>query len=647
MAMAHRSPPLANPVPEVSLLDEVNRKCRLFSEKFQGLDLQADISTLKLPTVGAVDTAGFPLSGEYFYVRRSELMNKLVAVVIEWLNAGRVPLLRNILGFRRSGKSYTLATFACALRLNNYRVLYIHNCSYWAATPLGYLRAEALSTFYGDPDKQNFILNATSIDEILQVLAVSKVIVVADQVGWLYQRINVLGQGAVPYPGSVDVLAALARLSGATLVFTAASAQKTSALVECFHQCDKQNTIHAFDGFRDEEFEIFRQRLPAYSGLGEEAIEKLWRLTGFLPGLLTLPGGADFCLSSTQKQSATQIDDGWINPIRRAVTEFVATCLTYTQEKHKASHEAAVFGTKYSGDQSLINFDIVSIPNKERMVSCPSIFCKDLLSDHLAKSDLEHKTKRLTYLRTEMEKVDQEPTKLGDAAEDYLITFMEVHKQCPVRLPGTSPMLFPQGHIPLTECKKFNGMCPNLSELTGDYEKQSKSSEPMAIGYFPSGKFLRYIDFVVRVLINRKEGEKDLMIVVVGQITLSQPADHDHTWKFFERDYIGWQGGYNASEADTRFVLTWFTPHRMPDLTAFSFENEAMDGTTINIDFGSFTGTLGKVFSDLCNPDYFKPCSCTTFCPKQCGCRKAGIPCRMNCACKNAADCKNAIAWTS
>ena len=246
-----------------------------------------------------------------------------------------------------------------------------------------------------------------------------------------------------------------------------------------------------------------------------------------------------------------------------------------------------------------------------------------------------------------MEKVNQEPTKLGDAAEDYLIAFMEVHKQCPMQLPNTLPSLFPDGSIPLTQCKKFNGILPNSMELTGDYETQSSGNEPMAIAYFPSGKFLRYIDFVVRVLIKRKEGEKDLMIVVVGQITLSQPVDHAHTWKFFELDYAGWQSGYDASKVETSFVLAWFTPHKMPDLAKFDFKGQTMAGTTTNVDFGSFTGTLGEVFAPLCNPDYFKSCDCTTLCPKQCRCRKAGIPCRKGCACKNAKDCKNTIVWTS
>jgi hypothetical protein len=92
----------------------------------------------------------------------------------------------------------------------------------------------------------------------------------------------------------------------------------------------------------------------------------------------------------------------------------------------------------------------------------PSLFCKDLLSDHMATSDLEHKKARLVYLRADMKKVQQEPTKLGDAAEDYLIAYMEVHKQCPMQIPNTSATLFPEGHIPLEECKKFNGMLPNF-----------------------------------------------------------------------------------------------------------------------------------------------------------------------------------------
>jgi hypothetical protein len=340
-------------------------------------------------------------------------------------------------------------------------------------------------------------------------------------------------------------------------------AQKTSAFVDCFNNCDKGSTIPLFDGFSIEEFEIFRQRVPVYSGLDAKAVEKLERLTGFLPGLLSLPGGADFSLSPTPLLVIQPGDDRWITPLQRAVGEFVATCMTNTQDKHKGSHEAAVFGTAYKGDQSLINFDIVSIPDDIAMVSCPSLFCKDLLSDHMAESDHNHKQNILLSLHTDMKKVDQEPTKLEDAVEDYLIAFMEVHKKCPMRIPSTLPTLFPAGHhIPLMQCKKFDDRFPSSFELIGDYQTQAKAPTPSAFAYFPSGKFLRYIDFVVRVLIKTKDDQKDLMVVVVGQITLSLPSDHAHTWKFFETDYVEWQGGYEADKVETKFVLAWFTPHR-------------------------------------------------------------------------------------
>jgi hypothetical protein len=113
---------------------------------------------------------------------------------------------------------------------------------------------------------------------------------------------------------------------------------------------------------------------------------------------------------------------------------------------------------------------------------------------------------------------------------------MEVHKKCPMRIPETSPALFPGSCIPLTECKKFDDMVPHLGVLTGDYHTQAASNEPIAFAYLPSGKFLRYIDFVVRVLIKNMGDQKDLMVVVVGQITLSLPSLHAHTWKFFEED---------------------------------------------------------------------------------------------------------------
>lgn len=90
------------------------------------------------------------------------------------------------------------------------------------------------------------------------------------------------------------------------------------------------------------------------------------------------------------------------------------------------------------------------------------------------------------------------------------------------------------------ECKKLHGMCPNMLELTGDYLAQAsrKATTPSAIAYFPKSKFLCYSDFVLRVLYKTKEGEKDLMVLVVGQITLSLPTDHNHTWNFFESDYF-------------------------------------------------------------------------------------------------------------
>jgi hypothetical protein len=613
--------------------------------------LDADISTLRLPTVGRVDEARFPLNGEYVYVHRKGFTALLVDVVNTWVRIGKKPMRRNILGFRRSGKSYALATFACALRSKNFNVLYIHNCSYWAATPLEYLRAEALSTFYGFPDKQTSIVEATTIDEILKILTDCKVIVVADQVGELYQKFNIPGQGSVQTQKSVIVLKALAQLSNSTLVFTATSTRKTSAFVDCFNNCAKGITIPLFDGFSIKEFEIYRQRVPVYNGLDAEAVEKLERLTGFLPGLLSLPGGTDFKVSPTHVPANQPDDDRWINPLQRAVTTFVATCMTNIQDKHEQSHEAAVFGIEYIGDHSNINFDIVSIPDGGGMVCCPSAFCKDLLSDHMAATDLNHKKNRLTSLHADMKKVDQEPTKLGDAAEDYLIAFMEVHRKCPMQIPNISPSLFPDGHIPLTECKKFQGMFPNLIDLIGDYQTQVSPNAPTAsaFAYFPSGKFLRYIDFVVRVLIKNKEGQKDSMVVVVGQITLSLPSDHAHTWKFFERDYLEWQGGYDANKVETTFVLAWFTPHSTPDLTSFSFDGQAMRGKTVNIafnDFGRIDGILQDVFLPLCNPDRFKPCTCGTGCPAQCGCRKAGIPCRSNCSCRNTNICCNNYSWT-
>lgn len=68
----------------------------------------------------------------------------------------------------------------------------------------------------------------------------------------------------------------------------------------------------------------------------------------------------------------------------------------------------------------------------------------------------------------------------------------------------------------------------------------------------PKGKFLCYIDFVVRVLIKTKEGGKDWMVLVAGQITLSLPTDHSHTWKFFQTDYLEWQGGYDIDKSGYR-----------------------------------------------------------------------------------------------
>jgi hypothetical protein len=109
---------------------------------------------------------------------------------------------------------------------------------------------------------------------------------VADQVVGLYQKCNIPGQGSVQTQESLTVLRALAQLSGSTLVFTAANAQKTSAFVDCFNNCKRVKTIPFFYGFSIEEFEIYRQRVPVYSNLDAEAVEKLERLTGFLPGLL-------------------------------------------------------------------------------------------------------------------------------------------------------------------------------------------------------------------------------------------------------------------------------------------------------------------------------------------------------------------------
>jgi hypothetical protein len=215
----------------------------------------------------------------------------------------------------------------------------------------------------------------------------------------------------------------------------------------------------------------------------------------------------------------------------------------------------------------------------------------------MAPTDLNHKKNRLTSLHADMKKVDQEPTKLGDAVEDYLIAFMEVHRKCPMQIPNTLPTPFLEGHIPLMQCKKFHGMFPSSFELTGDYQTQvsPNAPTPSAFAYFPSGKFLRYIDFVVRVLIKTKDGQKDFMVVVVGQITLSLPSDHAHTWKFFETDYLEWQGGYDADKVDTKFVLAWFTPHQMPDLTSFSFEGQAMRGETVNIALKSVGGIDGNL----------------------------------------------------
>lgn len=102
--------------------------------------------------------------------------------------------------------------------------------------------------------------------------------------------------------------------------------------------------------------------------------------------------------------------------------------MTNSNDKHTKSHEAAVFGTEYTSDPSLINFDIVSIPNKDGMVTCPSEFCKNLLSDCMPKTDVNYKKKQLASLHADMKKkVDEEPMKLCGTAKDYLIAFMEIH----------------------------------------------------------------------------------------------------------------------------------------------------------------------------------------------------------------------------
>lgn len=142
-------------------------------------------------------------------------------------------------------------------------------------------------------------------------------------------------------------------------------------------------------------------------------------------------------------------------------------------------------------------------------------------------------------------------------------------------------------------------------------------------------------------------GWNGVLLVLAGQITLSRPADHEHTWKFFRTDYQEWTRGYLEKDVDTQFLLSWFTPHSNPDLCKFLFEGSGITGKTKNFHFGEFRlvdGKLGAAFSPLCNPSHFKFCSCKTGCPSSGGCRQGNIlPCRPMCFCKSS--CRNHCQW--
>lgn len=638
-------------------LEEVKKRCKKISEENISFDVNKDVSLLVVPTVSSVNDSRFPRDGKYVYVRRAGPMGKLVELVRNWANSGQGGMLRNILGFKRCGKSYTLATFVCYLRNNDIRVLYIHQCRFWALDPLGYLKKEAIATFHGDEEMQKQIDAASELSEVVKMIGDKQVVVVADQVGALYEKeLSTDGVLAKRYSGSPVVVEAILRLSGLTLVITAASARKTTAFVDCFNNCDQNNTIPFFDGFTGDEFQTYRLRVPAYRGMDDADVFRLERLTGFLPGLLSLPRGDAFKLHP-DVMDLQNVDV--LSEVQSVMLTFMAGCCSGMTEKHSRSHEAAVFGRPYNGNEAEIDFDVVSLPGENKEVSCPSLFCKDVLSDYMAEANANHKMQRLQALYAYLDKVKQEspqePTKVGDAVEDCLIAFMQVHKKCPMQIPLSHSTALGEkfrNYIPLNRSRTFDSIYPAPMDLKGDYDVQARSAEPTAIAYFPSGKFLRYIDFVVRVFIKNGHNDgKHQMLIVVGQITFSRPVDHAHTWRFFQEDYVQWMTGYNGDQVDTQFILAWFTPHAKPELDQFEFTNESMTGETLNVSFDSFKpidGDLDMYLSPLRNENVFKPCACRTGCPATCGCRKTCIPCRSDCACQGSGPvCQNKIEWLS
>lgn len=487
---------------------------------------------LMVPTVSGIHRERFGEDSQYVYVHRPSTIDVLVRIVMGWAvklnttpslpNSGG--LLRTVLGFRRSGKSFLLATLVAMIRKQTpkFRVLYIHHCESWRSRPLENLKLEVLAAFHGELQIQKQIDTLSTMPDILQFVIDYKVVVVADQVDSLYEKIHSDLDG-VARP-AVQLLLHLKALSRNTLVIQAASSRKTKAFAECLSDLGNQQSIVPLNhGFSMEEFNVFRQYCAPYSGFTEDDFDTIEDLTGFFPGLLTLPGG-DFKLLQQQSDSETIMTASVA--FQQLVVAFdasVSTSLAYASTDKHMSYLAALTESQFTGDRTQIDFDLVSLPNASSMVFCPSRYISRRVSSFLLLKEQSHIGTLLASLEQKIKDSTQEPKKLGDAAEDYLMAYMKQKKRAP--MPPLNPQLSTH-HIILKHVREFSLLSPQPYVLSIDYKEQSLTTQHYsAVGYFPDGKFLRYIDFVVRVFVPGANG-KHVMHIIVGQISLSTPVQH-------------------------------------------------------------------------------------------------------------------------
>lgn len=115
----------------------------------------------------------------------------------------------------------------------------------------------------------------------------------------------------------------------------------------------------------------------------------------------------------------------------------------------------------------------------------------------------------------------------------------------------------------------FYGLHP--IDLRSDLTSMQKEAVDgiAAWAYFPKGKFLPHVDFVVRLW----DASTKVLFIIACQVTLSQPCCHNNgTWEFYKEEghYEAWESGAEGLQVQHR--LAWINPHSNASLNLFDFE---------------------------------------------------------------------------